>query len=156
MIDGGGAVIFGGGGTPRVTVQPFAAALKPKFHMHWYTGALDNGSCSSDGYNALRDANNGSAYYQTQGFTTSIETPAGVCHDLSGRFGTVTGQQLALYDVPSSSSPVGDINSDGRVNAYDLSTLLGDWGSTTARSDLNGSGRVDVFDLSTLLSRWTG
>lgn len=108
LFDGGGAVVFGGGGTPRVTVQPFAAGLKPDFPMHWYTGADDVGGSCSEGYNALRDAQNGSAYYRGQGFPATLETPAGVCHNLSGRFGPVTGQQLDLHDsvgAPPSPTP---------------------------------------------------
>lgn len=66
--------------------------------MHWYTGADDDGSCSSDGYDALRDAERGSEYYRDEGFPATLETPAGVCHDLSGRFGPVTGEQLDLHD----------------------------------------------------------
>jgi poly(3-hydroxybutyrate) depolymerase len=98
MIGGGGSVVFGGGGTPAVTVQPFASGFTPDFPMYWYTGGADNGTCPGHSYNALADAQRGSAYYRGRGFTTGLETPAGVCHGLSGRFGTVVGQQLDRYD----------------------------------------------------------
>lgn len=98
LLDGGGVVVFGGGGAPRVTPAPFAADLVRRLPMHWYTGASDNGTCNGNGYDALADVQRGSAYYAARGFVTSVETPAGVCHDLSGRFGTVIGAQLDRYD----------------------------------------------------------
>jgi hypothetical protein len=48
----------------------------------------------------------------------------------------------------------GDINGDGHVNIYDLSTLLSNWNGSSAASDLNHDGTVNVFDLSVLLSHW--
>ena len=93
-ITGGGAVIFGGGDSPAVTVQPFAAGFKAAFPMFWYTGADDDGSSSSDGYDALSDAVAGEAWYSGQGFTTGHTYPAGVAHNLSGRFGNVVGARL--------------------------------------------------------------
>lgn len=96
-IAGGGAVVFGGGGAPRVAAKPFAASLTKSFPIHWYTGALDNGATSSDGYNALRDAKAGMAWYSQRGFVTSHEYPAGVGHGLSGRFGTVMARQLDAH-----------------------------------------------------------
>jgi hypothetical protein len=48
----------------------------------------------------------------------------------------------------------GDINLDGMVNIFDLSTLLAHWGTNDAASDINASGLVDTFDLSILLSNW--
>jgi len=99
MIHGGGSIVFGGGGVPRVTVSPFSAALKTRFHMHWYTGLDDNGA---NGYNALRDARAGSAYYKGKGFPETLESPAGINHD-NINFGKVVGGQLAKY--PASPTP---------------------------------------------------
>jgi hypothetical protein len=92
-IAGGGSVVFGGGGSPRVVVKPFASALKSAFPMHWYTGLADDGSGGS--YNALRDARAGSAFYRDRGFVVDLETPSGVGHGLSGRFGPIVGRHLA-------------------------------------------------------------
>jgi hypothetical protein len=47
-----------------------------------------------------------------------------------------------------------DITGDGKVDIYDLSTLLSRWGSSDAAADLNSNGIVDIFDLSILLSGW--
>lgn len=93
-IDGGGTVVFGGGGVPRVSAQPFAGGLIADLPMHWYTGAADNGTNVSDGYNAVLDAQKGSAWYSAQGFTTDLESPAGLGHNLSGTFGTVLARHL--------------------------------------------------------------
>lgn len=106
-IDGGGSVVFGGGGVPRVSSQPFAPGMVSGFHMHWFTGAVDDGSNGS--YNALRDAKAGEASYLAKGFATSHEYPANTGHGLSGRFGAVVAQQLALYDR-ATSNPTPPVN----------------------------------------------
>lgn len=91
QINGGGTVVFGGGGVPRVSAAPFDDALVSDLPMHWYTGAADTGA---GGYNALRDAQNGSAWYAAKGFITDLESPSGLGHNLSGRFGQVLAQHL--------------------------------------------------------------
>ena len=53
--------------------------------------------------------------------------------------------------VPSPS----DLNSDAKVNVFDLSILLSHWGGT-GLGDINGDGTVNIFDLSRLLTSWTG
>ena len=102
-IAGGGAIMFGGGGTPRVTAQPFT--LQSKFKMHWYTGANDDGSTSSDGFNALKAAKDGEAWYTGKGFATTHEYPANTAHDLSGKFGGVVGAQLDKAPLPVPPDP---------------------------------------------------
>lgn len=98
-VDGGSAVMFGGGGVAyKVTEKPYAPSLVSGFHMHWYTGADDNGSGSGDGYNALADAKAGDAHFASLGFATSHEYPANTAHALNGRFGAVVAQQLELFD----------------------------------------------------------
>lgn len=49
---------------------------------------------------------------------------------------------------------VADLNCDGTVNIYDLSTLLTDYATTVATADVNNDGVVNVFDLSILLTRY--
>jgi hypothetical protein len=48
----------------------------------------------------------------------------------------------------------GDLNGDGSVNASDLASLLGAWG--TAGGDVNGDGTTDAADMAALLNAWTG
>lgn len=69
-----------------------------------------------------------------------------VPHCGSGMVGSITV-------VPSTPSP--DFNSDGFVNASDLSTLLGSWGSPGI-TDLDQDGSTGASDLATLLAAWTG
>jgi hypothetical protein len=65
------------------------------------------------------------------------------------------------YGTPSYGTPgtggsagkLGDLNSDGRVNIFDLSILLRSW-NRAGQGDLNGDGRVNIFDLSTMLRSW--
>jgi len=93
LIDGGGSVVFGGGGSPELSPEPFAPSLKARFPMHWYTGADDDGRDDPQGYDALTDAEQGSAWYRREGFDTELESPAGVGHD-DLPFGEVVGEQL--------------------------------------------------------------
>jgi hypothetical protein len=50
----------------------------------------------------------------------------------------------------------GDLNNDGHVNVFDLSTLLSHYGqsATASQGDINNDGIVNVFDLSILLSHY--
>ena len=99
LFDGGGAVLFGGGGKPVVRAASFDSAFTAGFAMHWYTGARDDGTCAESDYDALGDANEGARFYRGKGFPATLEKPAGLCHDLSGRFGPVTGKRLDLRYV---------------------------------------------------------
>lgn len=104
-LGAGGAVIAGGGGTPRVTPTAFDPAQQARFPMHWYTGSRDDGTTASDGYNALTDAKKGSAWYADRGFRVSRAEPAGLDHDdLGTRFGTVLAGQLDANPAPSAPS----------------------------------------------------
>lgn len=51
----------------------------------------------------------------------------------------------------------GDVNSDGRIDALDLSSVLAHWnkaGAVRTDGDLSGDGKVDALDLSLILSNW--
>lgn len=48
----------------------------------------------------------------------------------------------------------GDINHDGRINIFDLSILLSNYGRIGTVADINHDGIVNIFDLSILLSRY--
>ncbi|HUP26180.1 MAG TPA: dockerin type I domain-containing protein [Candidatus Limnocylindrales bacterium] len=52
------------------------------------------------------------------------------------------------------SSKVGDLNNDGKVNIFDLSILLSHWNTSNSTGDLNKDDRVNIFDLSILLSKY--
>jgi hypothetical protein len=53
----------------------------------------------------------------------------------------------------SGSSVPGDVNTDGVINAADLSIVLGGWGQPGI-SDANGDGTTDAQDLSMVLANW--
>ena len=58
------------------------------------------------------------------------------------------------YGTPSSSGgKIGDLNSDGKVNIFDLSIMLRNW-NKSGTGDLNSDGKVNIFDLSILLRNW--
>ena len=61
---------------------------------------------------------------------------------------------LTVIYTPAPPNPL-DLTHDGFVNAADLASLLGSWGTASA-ADFNSSGAVDAADLSALLSGWTG
>lgn len=46
-------------------------------------------------------------------------------------------------------------DSSGKVDIFDLSILLSNWGSTTSECDQNSDNKIDIFDFSILLSEWT-
>ena len=67
-----------------------------------------------------------------------------------GGFG---GGDITLVQDGTCTTPCpGDLNGDGVVNAADLSSLLGAWG--TAGGDIDGDGTTNAADLSALLGGW--
>ena len=80
----------------------------------------------------------GTTYYISIGAYGSTTTGAG----------TFTIQQNGACGNPA------DLNGDGVVNAADLATLLGAWG-TSGPGDLNGDGIVGSADLTALLAAWS-
>ena len=71
--------------------------------------------------------------------------------------GIVSGDMLASpTPTPSCSlGPSGDLNCNGRIDVFDLTLLLGNFGSTSfPTGDLNNNGRVDIFDLTILLGNF--
>src|SRR5438045_29404 len=60
---------------------------------------------------------------------------------------------FVIISVRASTALPSDVNNDGKVDVFDLSKVLTDWGKTGA-SDVNGNGKVDIFDLSLVLSNW--
>lgn len=93
-LEGGGAVLFGGGGAPTDEVDAFPTALHEDFPMFWYAGQDDLGVPDADPYSGLEEAEAGSAWYADAGFGTDASFPEGIGHDLTGRFGIVLGERL--------------------------------------------------------------
>ena len=61
----------------------------------------------------------------------------------------------STFSTQSRPKLMGDFNSDGKVNIYDLSVLLSNWKKAKPEYDLNEDRLVNIFDLSILLSNWT-
>jgi hypothetical protein len=53
---------------------------------------------------------------------------------------------------------VGDVNSDGQVNASDRSTIVGAWTGAgfTCATDVDLSGATNAVDRSIVIGAWTG
>lgn len=50
----------------------------------------------------------------------------------------------------------GDINGDKKVDKYDFSLMMANWGKTeTNSSDLNNDGKVDKYDFALLMLNWS-
>lgn len=94
IADGGGAVLMGGGSAPYRSAEPFPRSQAAAFPMHWYTGAADTAANSNEGFHAIGQAKSGKAWYTLRGFRTTSSYPAGVGHNLSGRFGSVIAGAL--------------------------------------------------------------
>jgi hypothetical protein len=61
----------------------------------------------------------------------------------------------SIVRITNSITPkTGDLDSDGDVDIFDLSSLITRWGSSDANADLNDNGKVDIYDLSILLTNW--
>lgn len=98
MLEGGGSIVFGGGGAPETPEQkPWNESLIPNFFMHWATGALDDAEHSDEDYDALGYAQEGVAYYSALGFATSYDWIPDRDHTIDGLFGRLVGEQLRLH-----------------------------------------------------------
>lgn len=56
--------------------------------------------------------------------------------------------------APSPALAYGDVNGDNKVDIFDLSALLSQYGTVNAADDVNGDGQVGILDLSTILSHY--
>ncbi len=54
------------------------------------------------------------------------------------------------------STILGDLNGDGKVDDYDFSILMANWGEffTDTRADANGDGKIDDYDFSMVMGNW--
>lgn len=62
------------------------------------------------------------------------------------------------YTPPTTPSPTiqGDINEDNKVDKYDFSLMMSEWGQTgsSLSGDLNKDGKVDKYDFALLMLNW--
>jgi hypothetical protein len=100
-------------------------------------GFLDDAHCGFFNDNNLGLSDDGEVYFV--GRVTSALT------------GLNVGDGVFVISLPSAC--VGDLNADGIVDAADLGTLLGAWG-TPGATDLDGNGTTGAEDLALLLGAW--
>jgi chitodextrinase len=118
------------------------------------TFAASTDNVGVTGYIIYRDnvqiATTASLSYADSSVTVGNHVYGVAATDGAGNVSAITTLGLYVYAVA-------DINRDGSVNIFDLSTLLSNWGKTGANtSDINGDSVVNIFDLSALLTAWTG
>lgn len=81
LFTGGGAFMFGGGGSPESFARTPSASLKKNFTPIWYTGLDDDLNNSDPGWSAIDTAREGYNFYKSTGFTKAqMVTPAGIDH----------------------------------------------------------------------------
>jgi len=76
----------------------------------------------------------------------------GVLDDCDIANGTLPDPGAGIPNPCDAAPCTGDLNGSGTVDAADLATLLGAWG--TAGSDLNSDGTTNASDLALLLGNW--
>jgi hypothetical protein len=55
----------------------------------------------------------------------------------------------------STTIKIGDVNGDNKIDKYDFSLMMSNWGKTGSNNcDLNNDGKVDKYDFALLMSRW--
>jgi hypothetical protein len=86
--------------------------------------------------------------------TNDTHTLSAKAYDTSTNAATSTLVTVTV-DNTTPNKP-GDINDDGKVDIFDLSILLSNWGASGGIADINSDGKVDIFDLSILLTNWDG
>jgi hypothetical protein len=72
-------------------------------------------------------------------------------------FSNVTGNHTisATFTVGTQGAKNGDANGDDKVDKYDFSLMMANWGKTgTNACDFNGDGKVDKYDFALLMSKW--
>ncbi len=81
--------------------------------------------------------------------------PEGIYFDLDNEYRFVHNVDMGCYEHLSSELCVADLNSDNKVDAYDLAILLGHWGACDGCiEDINDDGVANVYDLQILLTEW--
>ncbi len=103
----GGAVLFGGGGSPEVegitSDREKRDIIEQPFPLTWIVGATDDGlEANSDGFNALKASREGEAFYRSQNWDTNRQVITGYGHLLSKDGEGLYGHYLSeMIDVGS-------------------------------------------------------
>jgi hypothetical protein len=89
------------------------------------------------------------------GSLVQVPVTAGGCYRI--RIGGIDGQTgIGTLHLTCTSACDGDADGDGDVDAADLGSFLGAWGTSSSAFDFDGDGTVDAADLAILLGNWGG
>ena len=140
----------------KITFQAKSTAGNTTLAYHTNCFLAGNPTClalTPDNTNILASGSEGTFTIVTAPTPTATltPTPAPTSAPSSGGGG---GGSSGGGGGGGSSGKSADLNGDGKVNIFDLSILLRNWGRS-GQGDLNGDGKVNIFDLSILLRGWT-
>ncbi len=146
---------------PSVPTGLIAIAGNASISLHW------NANASGDNvtkYNVYRSDQTFSGPWATVTGTTTFTNTDQVtngtqyCYSISAV--NAVGESAQTSQVcatpTGTTAVVGDLNGDGHVTIFDLSTFLTHWGQTGTgiTEDFNGDSVVNIFDLSELLANY--
>jgi hypothetical protein len=130
----------------RVTTGAFASLNQWNEFIYRWNVANGEGSLSLNGSVVASHTTTAfGALYASNLFATTDSAPG-----TSNAFGYFDDLVLAAV-APTTPCPP-DLNGDGTVDAADLASLLGAWG--TSSGDVNDDGTTDAADLAALLGAW--
>jgi len=137
------------GSTPIVNAPPSIVAAPPVGSMTLFTsvGVVTASGCGPV-LNLSFTRSDGKASIAA-GFAR-VDSPVTITWSVVDECGrTASATQTVTVDVR-----LGDLSQDGVVDASDLSTVLGAWGTVGTTGDVNGDGVVNASDLALLLGNW--
>lgn len=85
-------------------------------------------------------------------FTPGLENARSYLLNLDATITSIGGQNVEVRGL------IGDVNSDGSVNATDRSLVVGTWtgGGFSCPTDISNDGQTNATDRSTVVGAWTG
>lgn len=109
----------------------------------WAWSQASSGTSLSSGTHTIVLAGNGEGVRVDRIlFTTDGCTPIG------------NGDNCVATPPNCPRKPQGDVSCDGVISIFDLSVILGSFGTTNATADVNGDNTVNIFDLSIVLTHF--
>jgi chitodextrinase len=126
--------------------------------LQW-TASTDNVGVT--GYKIYRNGSNAPLATVASGTTyqdNNVSANASYTYQVSA-YDAAGNESAKSTAVVATTPSLGDINGDDKVNIFDLSILLSNYGKNTSQAsnkaaDLNGDGVINVFDLSILLTNF--
>ena len=118
----------------------------------------DSGDSNPSGGNTPGDSsnNNPPSSNSPGGSAPSGNSSSSASGNSSGSSNSSGGSNNSSGIVKGIEHILGDLNGDGKVDDYDFSILMANWGEffTDARADANSDGKVDDYDFSIVMGNW--